>query len=507
MQVEVLYLQNNQLSGTVPYAPNLFVLDASSNQFTDPRFDAVPAELQLLYLANNSLTGNMLQLGSRPNNKLNVLDLSHNHLSGSLPEGIPTNLSILNISSNALDGSLPHSWGMLQNLTVLRLDNNQFTGALPASWAALGSQTDNSLQLSVTNSSLRAGMPRQWVEQFCLAELEISNASVVVVPIEVGFYLEASQSVTAGSNITLPAQRASINVTLGGQTYTFDYNNPDSVCGIPQAARNTALLWGTFGALLVLTLVCICLWQRRKPRPGHQSGCFGHCRVSTVLGHDTVHFGRQVANRVWFLASDVGWTIYSQVTDAVTIHQVFASKQLNYAYILLAILLVPFAFMFILVARVSIDRCQDKAGSGTRMKLVAATLMGLLLAPVLFCGLQLLMILHGVGVPLAAWLGLLGVDLGSVYRVQSVAEALLSALPQSIVQTKLYLMGNDPNGVRVYIDTSLFLVSMTGSLFSVLKTIALVAIELHQYGISLVGYGLALVKFDSISNLLLTPIP
>ena len=63
-----------------------------------------------------------------------------------------------------------------------------------------------------------------------------------------------------------------------------------------------------------------------------------------------------------------------------------------------------------------------------------------------------MLILHGVGVSLPVWWGSLGVDWGTYCRMQSVAEAFLNALPQSVVQTKLYL-GNDPNGVHVYIDT------------------------------------------------------
>ena len=39
---------HNQLSGTVPYMPSLQVLDVSSNLLTEPRFDDVPATLQLL---------------------------------------------------------------------------------------------------------------------------------------------------------------------------------------------------------------------------------------------------------------------------------------------------------------------------------------------------------------------------------------------------------------------------------------------------------------------------
>ena len=501
MQVKILNLDNNQLSGPVPYMPNLQILNVSSNQFTDPRFDVVPSSLQLLYLANNSLTGKMQQVGSHLTSTLKLLDVSYNNLMGPLLEDMPRNLSILNISNNAFVGSLPSGWDRLQNMTELRLDNNELTGTLPQAWSAWGSTTGNSLQLSITNSSLHGRTPRQWVEQFCIAIVKSGNASVLFAPIEILLQQSIAYTSTFGPLIELPAQHASINVTLANNTYSFDYNNPDSVCGIAHAVRNTALVWGIFGALLLITMMCICVWQRRKRQPGPLAGWLRHWRVSTVLGHNSVHFCRQVANRVWFLVSDVGWTIYSQVTDAITIHQVVASKQLVYAYILLAILLVPFAFVFILVVRISIRRCQEKLGRRMLMHWAAAPLIGLVLAPMMFLGLEVMLVFHGIGVPLPGWWGSLGIDVGTLYRTQSVAEAFLSALPQSIVQSKLYLMGNDPNGVHVYIDTPLFLISMSASLFSVFKTIALIAIELHQYGCSLLAYVLALIRFEPFPSL------
>lgn len=167
--------------------------------------------------------------------------------------------------------------------------------------------------------------------------------------------------------------------------------------------------------------------------------------------------------------------------------------------------------MVILIARVSIKECQGKVGSGTLIRRAAAAVIGLLLAPVLFLAIEFALIFHGVGGPLPAFWGSLDIDLETFYRTQSVAEAFFSALPQSFLQSRLYLMGNDPNDVRVYINTNLFVVSITASLFSVLKTVVLIAIELHQYGCSLVGstaqsylfkdafrgYSVKLVKFEA----------
>ena len=483
--------------------PKIKVLDMSWNQLTEPRFHAVPATLQILYLQHNSLTGELLQLGNTTLDSmdLKLLDVSWNKLSGSLPQDMPPNLSVLNISHNAFTGTLPSGWSRLQNMATLRLGNNQLTGTLPSAWSAWGNNTGNSLQLSIGNTSLRGSMPRQWVQQFCLDTEKSGDARVLFKPVDTtSRFGISSDDFGFGYLVQLPAQQASINVTLGGKTYRFNYNNPDSVCGIAHAVRNTALLWGMFAAILLAILICIGLRQRRKPKPGPQ-GLFSHWRISTVLRHDKLHVAKQIAYRVWFLVSDVGWTIYSQVTDAITIHQVFNSGKLHYAYILLAILLIPFAFMFILVVKVSIKWCQEKVTGRTLTPRAVAPLVGLLLAPMLFLGLELALIFHGIGVPVPAWWGSFNVDLVTFYRMQSVAEAFLSALPQSIVQSKLYLMGNDPNGIHVFIDTNLFLVSMIGSLFSVLKTVALIAVELHQYGGNLLGYGVKLVNFETFYSL------
>ena len=505
MQVTQLLLGSNQLSGTVPYMPNIKVLDMSRNRLTEPRFHAVPATLQILYLDHNSLTGALLRLGDSTldSMELTLLDASHNKLSRSLPRDMPPNLSVLDIAHNAFTGTLPSGWSRLQKMADVRLDYNQLTGTLPTTWSAWGNNTGNSLQLSIRNTSLHGRMPKQWVQQFCLDTEKSGNPRVLFEPVDTtSRFGISSNDFGFGHLVQLPAQQASIDVTLAGKRYRFNYNNPDSVCGIAHAVRNTALLWGIFAAVLVATLICISLWQRRKPTPGPQGAFSSDWGISTILRHDKLHFARQVAYRVWFLVSDVGWTIYSQVTDAITIHQVFTSGKLHYAYILLAILLIPFAFMFILVVKVSIKWCQEKVTGRTLTCRAAAPVAGLLLAPILLVGLEVALIFHGIGVPFPAWWGSFSVDLVTFYRMQSVAEAFLSALPQSIVQSKLYLMGNDPNGIHVYIDTNLFLLSMIGSLVSVLKTVALIAIELDQYGCNLLGYGVKLVHFETFHSLL-----
>ena len=100
-------------------------------------------------------------------------------------------------------------------------------------------------------------MPRRWVEQFCLDIQKYSNARVLFqcffqpINMTVPSRTSSPGTITAGPLIQLPAQHASINVTLAHKTYSFDYNNPSSVCGIAQASRDTALLWGIFCEVVV----------------------------------------------------------------------------------------------------------------------------------------------------------------------------------------------------------------------------------------------------------------
>ena len=96
---------------------------------------------------------------------------------------------------------------------------------------------------------------------------------------------------SVGPLIKLPAQHARINVTLASNTYSFGYDNPNSVCGIAHAVRDTALLWGIFAALLLFTVMCICLWQRFKHKLGPKGSWFSHWRISTILRHDKMSCG------------------------------------------------------------------------------------------------------------------------------------------------------------------------------------------------------------------------
>ena len=66
----------------------------------------MPTALQLLYVANENLTGNLLQLRTHPKFELQLMDLPYNNLWGFTQEYMPLALSVRNIFDNALAGTL-----------------------------------------------------------------------------------------------------------------------------------------------------------------------------------------------------------------------------------------------------------------------------------------------------------------------------------------------------------------------------------------------------------------
>ena len=134
-RVTRLWLQENQLSGTIPAElsnlANLEWLSLAHNQLNGSIPDALGnlANLELLWLSNNQLTGSIpSQLGNLTN--LTTLFLSRNQLSGSIPDelGNLTNLEELYLSNNRLTGPLPRSLTNLESLDILLFRDNGTNG-------------------------------------------------------------------------------------------------------------------------------------------------------------------------------------------------------------------------------------------------------------------------------------------------------------------------------------------------------------------------------------------
>ncbi|KAL5577402.1 hypothetical protein UlMin_019101 [Ulmus minor] len=140
LRLNHLNLSHNSLSSSLPSVlvqyPKLRVLDLSSNQLDGPvlsKLLTMPT-LQELHLDNNLLSGPIKLPSPLPSDSnLQILDLSHNRLSGYFPDqfGSLTPLQVLNIAGNNFSGSLPSSISGMSSLNSLDISQNQFSGSLP----------------------------------------------------------------------------------------------------------------------------------------------------------------------------------------------------------------------------------------------------------------------------------------------------------------------------------------------------------------------------------------
>ncbi|KXZ48392.1 hypothetical protein GPECTOR_28g799 [Gonium pectorale] len=101
----VLNVSANGLSGQLPRggAPGARYMDVSRNSFTGPLPASLAAAAQLIYLnaSDNALTGGLGSFAARLRtgaNSLQVLDLSHNSLSGTLPPSL-SQLAVFSVQS------------------------------------------------------------------------------------------------------------------------------------------------------------------------------------------------------------------------------------------------------------------------------------------------------------------------------------------------------------------------------------------------------------------------
>ncbi|CAK9133696.1 unnamed protein product [Ilex paraguariensis] len=140
--LKVLNISMNAFTGSLPESmincENLLALDASQNLLTGN----VPSwlfklGLQKVLFSENRLSGGLdgAFASSIENSliKLQVLDISHNALSGEIPSSVGdfSSLQFLNLSRNSLTGGIPSSIGELKALDILDLSENRLLESIP----------------------------------------------------------------------------------------------------------------------------------------------------------------------------------------------------------------------------------------------------------------------------------------------------------------------------------------------------------------------------------------
>ncbi|KAI3455924.1 hypothetical protein Pfo_012587 [Paulownia fortunei] len=179
--LQVLKLGNNRFSGSIPNnllkgdSLVLTELDLSGNNLSGPismitsttlhtlnlSSNVLSGELPLLTgscavvdLSKNQFEGNLTRLLKWGN--IEILDLSQNHLTGSIPEVTAQflRLNYLNLSRNSLNGSLPKVITLFPKLTTLDLSFNQLGGPLLTTLLTSSTLNELHLQSNILSGSI-----------------------------------------------------------------------------------------------------------------------------------------------------------------------------------------------------------------------------------------------------------------------------------------------------------------------------------------------------------------
>eukprot|EP00980_Cylindrotheca_fusiformis_P006765 scaffold1413_cov117-Cylindrotheca_fusiformis.AAC.5 len=133
-----VYLYQNQFSGEIPNTvvqPDLSHLHLSHNKLSGTIPELNNTGLRYLNLYKNELTGFIPETLELPS--IFYFDVGHNSLSGALPEAFAaaaTEVRHIHLDHNQLNGTLPESYvnAGSQGLYTLTVNDNELTGAVPA---------------------------------------------------------------------------------------------------------------------------------------------------------------------------------------------------------------------------------------------------------------------------------------------------------------------------------------------------------------------------------------
>ncbi|KAI9332495.1 hypothetical protein BDR26DRAFT_869189 [Obelidium mucronatum] len=158
VHLKYLDAHGNRFTGSIQWLQNMMAnltfVDLSQNHVTG----TIPVGLHSNYLEtlalnNCNLTGSIpMELGQSVN--MTSLNLGNNFLTGTIPDLSPmTRLENLNLNQNYLNGTIPTYWANFPSLVAVDLSNNRFTGEVPAS--VFGNHTK--LQLVDLSKNLLVG--------------------------------------------------------------------------------------------------------------------------------------------------------------------------------------------------------------------------------------------------------------------------------------------------------------------------------------------------------------
>ncbi|XP_044960565.1 receptor-like protein EIX2 [Hordeum vulgare subsp. vulgare] len=209
--LQVIDLSFNRNMGTMTTSfrtlCNMRILDISSCHIDGNIKDIIGRmphcplnKLQVLHLGSNNITGIIPEQIAHLTS-LVVLDISQNNLAGGIPRGVGmlSSLSSLDLYMNYLSGPVPSEVGMLGNLTTLSLEHNNLSGHVPSEIGMLGNLAtldlrDNNLigdfteehftsltrlnRLLLSGNSLRIIVGPNWIPPFSLQDIHLGSCQL-----------------------------------------------------------------------------------------------------------------------------------------------------------------------------------------------------------------------------------------------------------------------------------------------------------------------------------------
>ncbi|XP_027922800.1 receptor-like protein EIX2 [Vigna unguiculata] len=224
-------ISNNSLHGIIPNFSGKNIigfLSLASNQFEGP----IPPFLRgsiFLDLSNNNFSDSHSFLcASGLEETLYQLDLSHNHLSGQIPDCWShfKSLAYLDLSHNKFSGNIPTSLGLLLSLQALLLRNNNLKHEIPFSLR----RCTNLVMLDMSNNNLSGQIPT-WIGSE-MQELQIlslgSNNFNGILPLQI-CYLNSIKIFDLSLNNLSGQIPACINnfTSMVNKTFSSDYGSHD----------------------------------------------------------------------------------------------------------------------------------------------------------------------------------------------------------------------------------------------------------------------------------------
>jgi len=160
--LSTLYLPENKLHGNIPYSLSLLLnlrnLDISLNHLENLVSDIRwPSQLVYLNLTNNHISGSLPQDISDSLPNVTHLLLGNNLISGLIPDSLCKidSLYSLDLSGNMLVDEIPNCWSLTQRLNVINLASNKLSGVIPSSLGNLPTLA----WLHLNNNSLHGEFP------------------------------------------------------------------------------------------------------------------------------------------------------------------------------------------------------------------------------------------------------------------------------------------------------------------------------------------------------------